>query len=110
MDRKVLYEKVEKALNQAFEATKQSAKVISEKAGEAAHLTKLHIEKATLEHKVSKKFAALGNKVFEQAVGGSKSISLDEPAIKALISETDQLEDELRKIESSIDSERRKKK
>ena len=68
MDKKTLYDKAEKAINQAFEAAKQSVKVVSEKAGEAAHVTKLLIEKATLEHRVTKQFAQLGSRIYEKAL------------------------------------------
>ena len=61
-----LYDKTEKAINRAFEVAKHSVKTVSEKAGEAALVTKLLIEKAGLEHRVSKKFAELGNKIFGQ--------------------------------------------
>ena len=57
MDKQELYQKAEKALNQAFETAKKSIKVVSEKAGEAANITKLLVEKVTLEHRVSRRFA-----------------------------------------------------
>lgn len=109
MDKQELYQKTEKALNQAFEAAKQSAKVLSEKAGEAAHVTKLLIQKASVEHKVSKKFTEIGHKVFEVSLQGEKSISLEDEELKKLIDETKSLDQELSQVENKIESEQSKK-
>jgi len=110
MDKQELYDKVEKAINKAFEATKHSVKVVSEKAGETAQYSKLLIEKATLEHKLSKKFAALGNQVYLKATRESKGVSLEDPEIAQLIEETKILNIELSQIEATIEEEKRKKK
>lgn len=107
MDKKELYQKAEKAINQAFELTKQSVKVISEKAGEAAHITKLMIEKATLEHRVSKQFAQLGSRVYEQLSHG-QALSSEDAEIKRLVEETRQLDSELNKLEGELAKERKK--
>ena len=109
MDKKTLYEKTEKAINQAFEAAKQSVKIVSEKAGEAAHITKLLINKAKLEHCVSKQFAQLGSRVYEKALRENKTISLQDNEIKSLIEETKKLDVELARVEATIESERREK-
>lgn len=110
MDKKTLYEKAEKAFNQAFEATKKSVKVFSEKAGEAAHTTRHLVEKAALEHKVTKKFAQLGNLVYERACKKSeKTIDLDEQEIKDLIEETKKLDVELAQVEALLENERKQK-
>ena len=110
MDKKTLYEKAEKAINQAFEVAKQSVKTVSEKAGEAAHVTKLLIEKATLEHRVSKKFAELGNRVYEKATRQSQAITLEDKEIKTIIDETKKLDLELSEVEATLDRESREKK
>src|SRR3989344_1742534 len=106
MDKKTLYEKTEKALNKAFDAAKQSAKVFSEKAGEAAHITKLLIEKVTLEHRVSKKFADIGNRVCERVLREGKNIFPDDKDLNRLIDETKQLEAELAQVEALLERER----
>lgn len=110
MDRDELYGKVEKAFNQAFEAAKQSIKVVSEKAGEAAHVTKLLIEKVSLEHKVSKKFAEIGSLVYETTEKKGESLDLQGKGIRKLIEETKALDNELLRIETSLEQERKAKK
>ncbi len=107
---KTLYEKAEKAINQAFETAKHSVKVVSEKAGEAAQITRLLIEKATLEHRVSRKFAQLGSRTYEKAVRkGEKQLSFNDPDVQSLIEETKQLDIELAQVEGDLERERAKK-
>ncbi len=109
MENKDLYQKAEKAINQAFDVAKQSIKVVSEKAGEAAQMTSLLIEKTTLEHRVSKKFAALGSRVYEQMVKEGKTSLEGDTETAAIIEETKKLDADLAKVEASIDKERSKK-
>lgn len=110
MDTKTLYEKAEKAFNQAFEAAKVSVKTVSEKAGEAAQITKLLIEKAALEHKVTKKFAQLGSRVYDSARQEGGSVDLKAPGMQTLLDEICQLEIELAKVEAALENERRSRK
>ncbi len=110
METKTLYQKAEQALNQAFETAKQSVKAMSEKAGEAAHVTKLLIEKATLEHRVSKKFAELGNRVYEKATRErTGKISLEDEETKKLIEGTKELDQQLAQVEATLETERKAK-
>lgn len=106
-DKNTLYDKTEKALNQAFEAAKHSVKAVSEKAGEAALVTKLLIEKAGLEHRVSKKFAQLGSKIYEKALRRGEKFSLEDAEIKNLIEETKKLDVELAQVEVELEKEKK---
>ena len=105
MDKKEFYDKAEKALNTAFEAAKKSAKIVAEKAGEAAHVTKLLIEKVTLEHKVTKQLAKIGSHVYEKTSREGQN----DPDIKNLIEETRKLETELAQVEAALGEEKKKK-
>lgn len=110
MDKKTLYAKAEKALNQAFEVAKKSVKAVSEKAGEEAHIIKLRIEKATLEHYVNRRFAELGNRVYEKSIKkGEENISLNDKDIQTIIEETKKLDSKLTAIEADIERERKTK-
>ncbi len=110
METRSLYEKAEKAFNQAFEAAKQSVKTVSEKAGEAAQITKLLIEKAALEHKVTKKFAQLGSRVYDGARQGGQSVDLQESSVRNILDEIRQYEAELTRVEAALENEQRAKK
>ena len=102
MDKKDLYAQIEKTLNQALELTKKSIKIASEKAGEAVHVSKLMIEKATLEHRLGQKFAKLGNCIYQKVSGNAGELSCDDPEIKRLIEETRGLEAELGRVEAEV--------
>ena len=108
MEKDSLYEKAEKAINHAFETAKHSVKTVSERAGEAAYVTKLLIEKASLEHRVSRKFARLGSCVYEKAQRKGEEISAEDTQIKALIEETKQLDVELALVEAELEKERQR--
>jgi len=109
VDKKELYAKTQKVIDQAFQLTKQSVKVISEKTGEAAHVTKLLIEKTTLEHKVSKKFAELGSRVYERAVRGSQGNVLEDAEVVDLIEQTKKLDVSLAQVEAELEREKKAK-
>ena len=109
MDKKTLYEKAEKAINQAFVAAKYSVKAVSEKAGEAAHVTKLLIQKAGLEHKVSKKFAQLGSKIYEKALREGSKLNFSDAELQDLIEETKKLDLALAQLEAQLEQERKEK-
>ena len=109
MDKKEFYEKAEKALNTAFEAAKKSAKVVAEKAGEAAHVTKLLIEKVTLEHKVTKQLAKIGSHVYEKTSREGQGSLAQDSGIKNLIEETKKLATELTQVEAALGEEKKKK-
>ncbi len=109
MKKNSIYEKAERAINQAFETAKYSVKAVSEKAGEAAHVTKLLIEKAKLEHRVSRQFAQLGNRIYEKALREGKTLSLADKDIRSLIEETRKLDVELAQVEATLERERKEK-
>ena len=110
MDKKEFYQKAEQALNKAFEAAKQSAKVVAEKAGKAAHVTKLLLEKVALEHRVSKQFAQIGGRVYEKVAREGQTSFTQDPEIKKLIEEASKLETELSRVEAAFDQEKKKQK
>ena len=105
MDKQTLYDKAEKAINHAFEAAQQSVKVVSQKAGETAHITKLMIEKVALEHKVSKQFAKLGGHFYERVTREGKTLSSSDKDIQAYLEEAKKLDVELARIEAELKQE-----
>ena len=82
---------------------------VSEKAGEAAHVTKLLIEKATLEHRVSRKFAELGSRVYEKALRRGETVSLKDAEFSSLIEETRQLDLALAQVEATLAEEQKQR-
>ena len=110
MDKQELYQRAEKALNQAFETARKSIKIVAEKAGEAAQVTKLLVEKVTLEHKVTKQFARLGGCVYEKAARPGEADLLQDPEVRNLVEETQRLEADLARVEGSLAGEFKQKK
>ena len=110
MEKEELYRQAEKALNQAFETAKQSIRMVAEKAGQAAHVTKLLVEKVTLEHRVTKQFTLLGGRLYEKVARGGKESLAGDSEIRGLIEETKKLEEDLARVEGSLESETREKK
>ena len=110
MDKRELYQKAEKALNQAFETAKKSVAIVAEKAGEAAQVTKLLVQKATLEHRVTKQFARLGGCVYEKLAREGRQSLAHDSEVQSLMEETQRLEAELTQIEAALDREKSGKK
>ncbi|MBI2166760.1 MAG: hypothetical protein HYU34_00785 [Candidatus Omnitrophica bacterium] len=110
MDKKELYEKAEQALNQSFEAAKKSVKLVAQKAGEAAQVTKLFVEKLTLEHQVTKQLTRLGSRLYEKSSPGAGSSPVQDDELRVLIDETRNLETKLAEVETSLQQQLRQKK
>ena len=108
MDKKEFYMKSEKIINETFVKVKWYAKVAAEKAGEAAHITKLLLQKLALEHQLAKRLSNLGSKVYQEAVREGKVISLEDADIKKIVEETKQLDAELAQVEATLEIEQKK--
>ena len=61
-----LWDRIQRGMEEGFDAALASVRAITEKAGESIELTRLRREKARLENRMTRKLAALGNKVFEK--------------------------------------------
>lgn len=107
MDKKEFYEKSEKIINETFETVKKYAKVVADKTGEAAHVTRLLIQKAALEHQMTKCFSQLGNKVYQKSTRQGETISLQDPDIKKILDEAKQFDMELAQVEAVLEKERK---
>lgn len=61
-----LWERIQRGMEEGFDATIAAVHTITEKAGEGIELTRLRREKARLETQVTRRLAELGNMVFEK--------------------------------------------
>ncbi len=107
MDKKEFYAKSEKIINETFEAVKKYAKVVAEKTGEAANVTKLLIQKATLEHQITKAFSQLGSLVYQKAIRQGEEFSVTEAGVRKIIEEVKKLDAELGQVEAVLEKERK---
>ena len=109
MDKKEFYAKSEKIINETFETVKKYAKVVAEKTGEAAHVTRLLIQKATLEHQMAKAFSQLGSQVYQTTVRQGGKLELDAPEMQKVFGEIKKLDTELGQVEAVLEKERKVK-
>ena len=109
MDKKEFYAKSEKIINETFEVVKKYAKVVAEKTGEAAHVTRLLIQKATLEHQMAKAFSQLGSQVYQTTVRQGEKLEMEAPEIQKVLEEIKKLDTELGQVEAVLEKERKVK-
>ena len=109
MDKKELYVKSEKILNESLEVLKKYAKVVSEKTHEAAHVTRLLIQKATLEHQIAKAFSQLGSQVYQTTVRQGEELDLEASEIQKVLGEIKKLDTEHGQVEAVLEKERKVK-
>jgi uncharacterized protein YdcH (DUF465 family) len=109
MDKKEFYAKSEKIINETFETVKKYAKVVAEKTGEAAHITRLLVQKATLEHQLAKAFSQLGSQFYQKAVRQGETLSANEPEVEKILEEAKKLDTELGQVEAVLEKERKVK-
>ena len=107
MDKKEFYEKSEKIINETFETVKKYAKVVAEKTGEAAHVTRLLIQKATLEHQLTKAFSQLGSQIYQKSVRQGEAVELQAPEIQKILGEIKKLDTEHSQVEAVLEKERK---
>lgn len=107
MDRKEFYEKSEKIINETFEAVKKYAKVVAEKTGEAAHVTRLLVQKAGLELQMAKAYSQLGSQVYQKTVRQKEPLEMETPEIQKVLTELRKLDTELGQVEAVLDKERK---
>ncbi|HOE68477.1 MAG TPA: hypothetical protein PK997_05025 [Candidatus Omnitrophota bacterium] len=108
MDKKEFYAKSEKIINETFQMVKKYAKIVAKKTGEAASVTKLLIQKATMEHQIAKTCSRLGSKVYDRAIRKGETVNLEDPDLKAIVGEIRKLEDQYDDIEKVLETERNK--
>ena len=107
MDKKEFYAKSEKIINETFETVRKYAKVVAEKTGEAAHVTRLLIQKATLEHQLAKAFSQLGSQIYQTAVRQGETLKIQAPEVQKVIGEIKKLDTELGQVEAVLEKERK---
>jgi hypothetical protein len=61
-----LWDRIERGMEEGFDAALSAVHVVTEKAGEGIELTRLRREKARLETQVTRHLAELGNAVYEK--------------------------------------------
>jgi len=103
------WDRVKKGLDKALEATRKAAKVVSDKAGETAQITKLSVEAMTLEHQMSKKYAELGNLTYQWIAKDKKGSLTSQAKVEKIVEEAKKIEEKLNKNHRAMQAEKKKK-
>lgn len=101
------WDRIKDGLDKALEVTRKSAKIITAKAGETAKITKLSIEVMTLEHRMSKKFAELGNLAYQHIKISKKGSFSSQAKVKKIVEETKKVEDKLDTTHKALEAEKK---
>ena len=96
-------ERMKKVLNQGLESTKEALDTAAEKAKEMGEKGVLRYEISRLEREAERKFAILGNDVYQVLVErGQQTVSKNTGEIKVLLEELGDLERRIRDKEASL--------
>ena len=104
-----LYDRVMQGMEYALETARKSAEALMGKAEETAEVIKLRLEKMRLEREIAKKFAELGNRLYEKAVReGKEEGILRDPEVQRLIEALKQMDQELAHTQAQMEHEMQK--
>jgi hypothetical protein len=92
-----LWDRIQRGMDEGFDAAIATVHTITEKAGEGIELTRLRREKTRLETKVTRRLAELGNVVYEKIAAERLDDVADRLAVKDTLLEIAQ--DEARMVE-----------
>lgn len=90
-----LWEKVEKGFDEAWEASKNTAYMVSKGVERAAQRTKLKVENHRLKSQISRTFAEIGDEVYTKIIREGKRSFVPTKKVKALLDRVLELEKEL---------------
>lgn len=92
-----LWDRIQRGMDEGFDAAISTVHSITEKAGEGIELTRLRREKTRLETQVTRRLAELGNSVYEKIAADRLDDVAQQLEIKATL--LDIAQDEARMVE-----------
>jgi len=105
-----LWDRIERGMEEGFDAALSAVHVITEKAGEGIELTRLRREKARLETQVTRQLAELGNAVYDKISGERLEDVAEKLGVKAVMMEISENEARMIDIDRSLNKELKGKK
>lgn len=100
-----LWDRIERGMEEGFDAALAAVHVITEKAGEGIELTRLRREKARLETQVTRKLAELGNAVYDKISVERMDDVAEKLGVKAVMMEISENEARMIDIDRSLNKE-----
>ena len=92
-----LWDRIQRGMDEGFDAAIATVHTITEKAGEGIELTRLRREKTRRETQVTRRLAELGNKVYERIAAERLDETEEKLGVKEILLEIAQ--DEARMVE-----------
>jgi len=105
-----LWDRIERGMEEGFDAALSAVHVITEKAGEGIELTRLRREKARLETQVTRQLAELGNAVYDKISVERLEDVAEKLGVKAVMMEISENEARMIDIDRSLNKELKGKK
>jgi len=105
-----LWDRIERGMEEGFDAALSAVHVITEKAGEGIELTRLRREKARLETHVTRQLAELGNAVYEKISVERLDDVAEKLGVKGIVMEIAENEARMIDIDRSLNKELKGKK
>jgi hypothetical protein len=105
-----LWDRIERGMEESFDAALSAVHVITEKAGEGIELTRLRREKARLETQVTRQLAELGNAVYDKISVERLDDVAEKLGVKAVMMEISENEARMIDIDRSLNKELKGKK
>jgi hypothetical protein len=105
-----LWNRIERGMEEGFDAALAAVHVITEKAGEGIELTRLRREKARLETQVTRQLAELGNAVYDKISVERLDDVAEKLNVKAVMMEIAENEARMIDIDRSLNKELKVKK
>ena len=104
-----LWNRIQRGMENGFDAAMSAVYTITEKAGEGIELTRLRREKARLETQTTRRLAELGNSVFEKISEQQLDDITEKLEIKDMVLEIAQDEARMVDIDKRLNKEKEKK-
>lgn len=98
-----LWDSSKQAFERILEESKRATELVVESAAEVGSATWARLERARLERALFKRFAELGNRVYEHAGAIATGSVLEEPQVKDVLQEIRNLDNELKKLQNEFD-------
>lgn len=105
-----LWRRITEGVDVGLAATLGAFKSASEKAAETTHQAQQKYHRSALQAGIMRQFGELGSKIYEKALRQDVKNPLEDPEVQALIEEIKPLDNELARVEASIEKEAREKK
>lgn len=94
-----LWDRTTQAFEKTLEESRKATERLVESLGEVGETAKARVEKARLERTLFKRFAELGNRIYEQSVTTSSANCLEDARVKELLGEIGTLDNDLKKLQ-----------